>query len=101
MSKRTNGKQRFRQRDICRLDCLLNMNTRNADLKEGLRAEAERLGFEAVGVAPVDAELRREYYERWIAVFANILFEKRILTPGQLAVKMDEVERRYMEAKAC
>ena len=43
------------------------MSTRNADLKERLRAEAERLGFQAVGVAPVGMELRREYYERWIA----------------------------------
>jgi epoxyqueuosine reductase len=36
-------------------------------LKAWLRAEAVRHGFEAFGVAAVDAPLRREYYERWIA----------------------------------
>ncbi len=36
-------------------------------LKEWLRAEAVRHGFDAFGVAAVDAPLRREYYERWIA----------------------------------
>ncbi|MGA2052196.1 MAG: tRNA epoxyqueuosine(34) reductase QueG [Opitutales bacterium] len=36
-------------------------------LKDLLQTEAARLGFDALGVAPVDAELRREYYERWIA----------------------------------
>jgi hypothetical protein len=31
------------------------------------------------------------YYERWIAAFANILFQKQILTPEELARKMEEV----------
>jgi nitrile hydratase beta subunit-like protein len=35
------------------------------------------------------------YYERWIAAFANILFQKAILTPEELARKMDEVAARY------
>ena len=34
-------------------------------------------------------------YERWIVAFANILFEKSILTPDQLARKMDEVSTRF------
>jgi hypothetical protein len=39
------------------------------------------------------------YYERWIAAFANILFQKGILTPGELAVKMEEVERRWLASQ--
>jgi Nitrile hydratase beta subunit len=35
------------------------------------------------------------YYERWIAAFTNILFAKRILTPSELAAKMDEVAARW------
>jgi hypothetical protein len=34
------------------------------------------------------------YYERWIVVFANILFQKGILSPTDLALKMDEVKAR-------
>jgi hypothetical protein len=35
------------------------------------------------------------YYERWIVAFANILFQKAILTPDELAQKMKEVEARH------
>jgi hypothetical protein len=35
------------------------------------------------------------YYERWAVAFANIAFEKGILTPGELALKMDELEARW------
>jgi epoxyqueuosine reductase len=42
---------------------LMNMT----QVKELLHAEAGRLGFDVFGVAPVDATLRGEYYERWIA----------------------------------
>ena len=38
------------------------------------------------------------YYERWIAAFAFILFQKQILTPDELARKMAEVEARHLEA---
>jgi hypothetical protein len=34
-------------------------------------------------------------HEHWIVAFANILFQKEILTPGELAKKMDEVAARY------
>ncbi|MDP9791201.1 hypothetical protein J2861_005217 [Agrobacterium tumefaciens] len=34
------------------------------------------------------------YYERWIIAFANILFQKGILTPSDIATKMAEVEAR-------
>ena len=36
-------------------------------MKERVRSEAAKLGFDAVGFAPVPAELRREYYLKWIA----------------------------------
>jgi epoxyqueuosine reductase len=36
-------------------------------LKELLRKEATRLGFAAFGVAAVEAPLRREYYQKWLA----------------------------------
>jgi len=39
----------------------------NSEIKELLREEVKRLGFEAFGVAAVEAPLRREYFERWIA----------------------------------
>ena len=36
------------------------------------------------------------YYERWIVAFANILFQKAILTPQELTKKMEEVEARHL-----
>ena len=41
--------------------------TAPVDLKSRIRAAATELGFDAVGFAPVPAELRRDYYLRWIA----------------------------------
>jgi hypothetical protein len=38
------------------------------------------------------------YHERWTVAFANILFEKSILTPEQLARKMVEVAARYRQS---
>lgn len=38
-----------------------------AALKERLRAAAREAGFEAFGVAPVPADLRADYFRRWIA----------------------------------
>jgi len=49
--------------------------------------DIEALGAEMVG--------KLTYYERWIVAFANILFQKSVLTPGELARKMDEVEARW------
>lgn len=34
------------------------------------------------------------YYEGWIVAFANVLFQKGLLTPKQLADKMAEIEGR-------
>jgi hypothetical protein len=47
---------------------------------------------EALGSEMVD---KLTYYERWIVAFADILFQKQILTPEELARKMDEVAARH------
>ena len=54
---------------------------------EEKRRGVEQLGSEIMG--------KLTYYERWIAAFAFILFQKGILTPEGLAKKMGEVEARY------
>jgi hypothetical protein len=46
----------------------------------------EALGAELIG--------KLSYYERWIVAFANILFRKGIITPKDLALKMEEVAAR-------
>ncbi len=62
-------------------------NIINTEVK---RRGVEKLGSELVG--------KLTYYERWIAAFANILFEKGILTPAELAQKMDQVAARTSTA---
>src|SRR6185503_14605078 len=62
------------------------------DFHKIINTEEKRRGVEALGAEMIG---RLSYYERWIAAFANILFQKGILTPGDLARKMDEVEARY------
>ncbi|CAM2760507.1 Thiocyanate hydrolase subunit beta [Methylobacterium mesophilicum] len=62
------------------------------DFYKILNTEEKRRGVEALGAEMVGA---LSYYERWIAAFANILFAKGILTPSELAAKMDEVAARW------
>ena len=62
------------------------------DFHKLINTEEKRRGVEALGAEMVG---KLTYYERWIAAFANILFQKGILTPGELARKMDEVDARY------
>lgn len=62
------------------------------DFHKIINTEEKRRGVEALGSELVGA---LSYYERWIVAFANILFEKGILTPGELAKKMDEVSARF------
>lgn len=57
-----------------------------------ISTEEKRCGVESLG-AEIDGKLT--YYERWIVAFANILFQKQILSPEELARKMDEVETRW------
>ena len=62
-----------------------------------VNAEEKRHGTEALGT---DMVARLSYYQRWIAVFANILFAKGILVPSELAIKMDEVAARFAKERA-
>ncbi len=67
------------------------------DFHKIINTEEKRRGVEALG-AEIDGKLT--YYERWIAAFATILFTKGILTPGELARKMDEVAARWPDSSA-
>jgi Nitrile hydratase beta subunit len=62
------------------------------DFHKILNTEEKRRGVEALGSEMIG---KLTYYERWIAAFANILFQKRILAPSELARKMDEVAARF------
>jgi hypothetical protein len=61
------------------------------DYHKIINTEEKRRGVESLGSEVIG---RLSYYERWMAAFANILFQKGILTPGELAKKMDEVQAR-------
>jgi hypothetical protein len=67
------------------------------DFHKIISTEEKRRGVEALGVELVG---KLSYYERWIVAFANILFQKSILTPEQLARNMDEVSARLKQASA-
>ena len=56
-----------------------------------MNTEEKRRGIESLGGEMVG---KLTYYERWIVAFANILFQKQILTPDELARKMEEVSSR-------
>ncbi|MBI1191083.1 MAG: nitrile hydratase subunit beta [Tepidisphaera sp.] len=62
------------------------------DFHKIINTEEKRRGVEALGAEMVGA---LTYYERWIATFAVILFQKRILAPDELAKRMDEVAARH------
>ncbi len=64
------------------------------DFHKIINTEEKRRGVEALGAEMV---VKLSYYERWIVAFANILFQKGILTPTELALKMKEVESRSSE----
>ena len=68
------------------------------DFHKIINTEEKRRGVEALGSEMVG---NLSYYERWIVAFANILFEKGLLTPTELAIKMDEVTARYPEVGTC
>jgi Nitrile hydratase beta subunit len=61
------------------------------DFHKIINTEEKRRGVEALGAELVG---KLTYYERWIVAFANILFEKGILTPDDVARKMEEVAAR-------
>src|ERR1700691_4488510 len=57
------------------------------DFHKIINTEEKRCGVEALGSEMVN---KLTYYERWIVAFSNILFRKGILTPSELALKMQE-----------
>jgi hypothetical protein len=61
------------------------------DFRKIVNTEEKRCGVEALGSEMVG---KLSYYERWIVAFANILFRKQLLSPEELARKMDEVQTR-------
>jgi hypothetical protein len=67
------------------------------DFHKIINTEEKRRGVEALGSDVIN---KIGYYERWAVAFSNICFEKGILTPSQLAVKMDEVQKRWREEAA-
>ena len=62
------------------------------DFHKIINAEEKRRGVAALGAELIG---KLSYYERWVAAFANILFQKQLLTPEELAMKMDEVSARF------
>jgi hypothetical protein len=59
------------------------------DFHKIINTEEKRCGIEALGSEMVN---KLTYYERWIVAFANILLRKEILTPTELALKIQEIE---------
>ncbi len=62
------------------------------DFHKIINTEEKRRGVEALGAEMIAA---LSYYERWAVAFANILFQKGIVTPSALARKMAEIEARF------
>src|SRR5271168_3011961 len=67
------------------------------DFHKIINTEEKRCGVEALGSEMVG---KLSYYERWIVAFSNILFRKEILTPTELALKMEEVDARWDSKQA-
>ena len=67
------------------------------DFHKIISTEEKRRGVESLGSEVIG---KLSYYERWIAAFANILFQKGLLTPEALALKMAAVEARFAEDPA-
>lgn len=68
------------------------------DFHKIINTEEKRRGVEALGSEIIG---KLTYYERWAVTFANLLFQKAILTPDELARKMEEVEARYSSTSSC
>lgn len=68
------------------------------DYHKLISTEEKRRGVESLGSELIG---KLSYYERWIVAFANIFFQKQVLTPEELAVKMEEISARHaQEAEA-
>jgi hypothetical protein len=67
------------------------------DFHKIINTEEKRRGVEQLGAEMMG---KLTYYERWILAFSNILLQKAILTPDELAQKMKEVEARHADSPA-
>lgn len=68
------------------------------DYHKLISTEEKRRGVESLGS---DLIGKLSYYERWILAFANILFQKQVLTPEELALRMEQIAARHaQEAEA-
>jgi hypothetical protein len=65
------------------------------DFHKIINTEEKRRGVEALGSEVIG---KLSYYERWALAFANILFQKGLLTPEELASRMQRLEQRSMQA---
>jgi len=66
------------------------------DFHKIINTEEKRCGVEALGS---DVIGKLSYYERWIVAFANILLRKELLTPTEIALKLQEVQARWPAPK--
>jgi hypothetical protein len=62
------------------------------DIHKIINSEEKRRGIEALGSEIIG---KLTYYERWAAAFANLLFQKGVLHPEELSLKMKQVESRF------
>ena len=62
------------------------------DFRKIINTEEKRCGVEALGS---DVIGKLSYYERWIVAFANILLRKELLTPTEIALKLQQVQARW------
>ena len=62
------------------------------DFHKIINTEEKRRGVESLGAEMVG---KLSYYERWIVAFANLLYQKQILHPTEVAHRMDEVAARF------
>jgi hypothetical protein len=62
------------------------------DFHKIVNTEEKRRGVESLGSEIIG---RLSYYERWVVVFTNVLFQKGILSTEEFARKMDEVASRW------
>jgi hypothetical protein len=61
-----------------------------------VNTEEKRRGVEELGSEMI---AKLNYYERWIVSAINVLLQKRILTPDEIARKTEEVAAGYAEHK--
>ncbi len=61
------------------------------DVHKIVNTEEKRRGVEELGSEMIG---KLSYYERWIVAAANVLLQKRVLTPDEIARKTAEVGAR-------